>query len=89
MSDETQEFTVKFRPVQRQTLALLLAAHEVEGDPVDTFSRLLSACFVSAAIIEITPEKICEYATAMMPMARRAVLERRDIFGGLNDEAEN
>ncbi|OEI83702.1 hypothetical protein GRI33_06170 [Brucella sp. BO3] len=89
MSEGDQEFTIKFRPIERETLSLLLSVHEAEGDPIETFNRLLSACFVSAAMIEITPEQICEYATLMMPMARRAILERRDIFGGRSDEAES
>lgn len=81
MSEETGEFTVKFRPTDRRTLTVMAEVHQAEGDAFETFSRLLSACFVSAAIIQITPQQMCEYATLMMPMARRAVLERRDIFG--------
>lgn len=81
MSDESGEFTVKFRPIEPETLSLLLMVHEAEGEAFETFNRLMSAFFVSAAIIQVTPEQIAGFAKLMVPMARRAVLERPDIFG--------
>lgn len=81
MSEEAQEFTVKFRPIEPVTLSLLLMVHEAEGEAFETFNRLMSAFFVSAAIIQVTPEQIADFAKLMVPMAQRAVLERPDIFG--------
>lgn len=77
------EFTVKFQPIHKKTLALLIAAYEGEGeDPYKTYSRLLSAFLMSAAMIELTADQIHEQATLMLPTATRALNERRDIFGG-------
>jgi len=87
MSDEAEKFTAKFRPIEPETLSLLLLVHEAEGDAFDAFNRLMSAFFVSAAIMQITPQQICNCANLMMPVALRAVQERRDIFGGRQNEA--
>lgn len=81
MSEGDQEFTIKFRPIERETLSLLLMVHEAEGGAFETFNRLMSAFFVSAAIIQVAPEQIADFAKLMAPMAQRAVLERPDIFG--------
>lgn len=75
--------TFKFRPLERQTLELLVNTHQQEGDPVDTYSRLMSAAMVAAAILDLSPKDVAEHARIFSTEAQRAVQDRRDIFGGV------
>ncbi len=74
--------TVKFRPIERQTLDLLMQAHKTAGgDAVATYSVLISAAMVAGAILGLTPQQAGHQAPELMHMARAAVRERPDIFG--------
>lgn len=74
--------TIKFRPIERETLALLSSVHEAEGnDPTATYGRLLSAAMVAGAILGLSPEQVAQQAQAFAEGAQRAVSERPDIFG--------
>jgi len=76
--------TIKFRPLEWETLALLHSVNNAEnGDPVATFSRLLSAALISAAILGITREQMMQQCEACIELAIKAVAERTDIFGGM------
>lgn len=74
--------TIKFRPIERETLRILFSVHEAEArDPTETYSRLLSAAMVAGAILGLAPEQIAQQAQAFAEGAQRAVSERPDIFG--------
>jgi len=74
--------TIKFRPIERQTLDLLMQAHKAAGgDAVATYSVLISAAMVSGAILGVTPQQAGHQAPELMRLARAAVAERPDIFG--------
>lgn len=45
MNDNDYAFSVKFRPIERETLSLLADVHDAEGNPYETFNRLMSAFF--------------------------------------------
>jgi len=74
--------TVKFRPIERQTLDLLMQANKTaDGDPAATYSILISAAMVAGAILGVTPQQAGHHAPDMLRHARAAVNERTDIFG--------
>jgi hypothetical protein len=74
--------TIKFRPIDERTLALLLHVNEEESsDAVATFSRLMSAAMIAGALIGLTKEQIVDLAETLSEYAALAVAERRDIFG--------
>ncbi len=78
---------IKFRPIERATLELLLTAHKAEGaDPVAAYGRLMSSAMVAGAIIGLTPQQIAQQAEAFAEQAQRAIVERGDIFGSFREE---
>jgi len=76
---------IKFRPLERQTLELMHQVHQMNSsDAVATYSRLMSAAMLSAAILGLTQEQITQQVEIFAEQAIRAVSERKDIFGGRN-----
>jgi hypothetical protein len=76
-----QTATIKFRPLEKETLELLLqvnCAHD--HDPVATYGRLISAASVAAAIIGLRPELVAQQVEAFVGAASEAVRDRPDIF---------
>lgn len=77
--------TIKFRPLERETLQLLLHASETNGnDPLATYGRLVSATMVAAALIGLTPAQVAQQAEAFAEQAVKAVADRPEIFGGMH-----
>lgn len=82
--DSLKKGAVRFRPIEESTLRVLVQVRKAEGsDPVATYSRLMSAAMVAAAIIGVTPRQVGHHSPEMLRLARRAVRERPDIFGAL------
>lgn len=73
--------TIRFHPIEPETLRLLTETWDELGDPVDCYSRLISAAMVAAAILGLEPEKVSGQAEGYARQAARAVAERTEIFG--------
>ncbi len=74
--------TIKFRPTERATLAVLGSTHEGEGrDPVATYSRLLSATALAGAMLGLRPEGIASHFLEVAETATEVVKAHPDIFG--------
>lgn len=78
----TQTATIRFRPLEKETLELLLHANCTNGhDPIATYGRLISAASVAAAIIGLRPELVADQVQSFVTAATEAVHDRPDIFG--------
>lgn len=76
------EIKINFRPLEPQTLRLVLGVHKVEGeDPVNTYSRLISAALVAGAMLGLTAEDVAKQTEQFYAAALRAVEGRPQIFG--------
>lgn len=74
--------TIKFRPLEKETLALLVQVNcDNAHDPIATYGRLISAASVAAAIIGLRPELVADQITSFVTAASDAVRDRPDIFG--------
>lgn len=87
MAEETETVHVRFMPLQRATMELMLAVNEKEPDPVDSMNRLLSAALMSAAVLNLECDSLIDYVRIAYPNAILAVKERPDIFGGSDADA--
>lgn len=77
-----QTATIKFRPLERETLELLMQVNaSQEGDPIATYGRLMSAASLAAAIIGLRADQVTQQVEAFLEQATKAVQERPDIFG--------
>ena len=76
------EHVVKFRPLQDDTLRLLMGVYLAENeDPVATYSRLISATVMAGAMFEMMPEQMVDHVTRFMPNAHMVIKEHPEMFG--------
>jgi len=76
------EHPIHFRPLHDETLGLLaLVYSHANGDPVATYSRLISAAVMAGALIEMMPEQMAGQVKLFMPGAHMAIKENPEIFG--------
>lgn len=74
--------TVRFRPLRRETLKLLADVYTASGDdPIEAYSRLVSAAAVAGAILGHDPEDASELFEQAVKAAMQAIIHRPDIFG--------
>lgn len=80
------EYTVTFRPMQDDTLKLLLHVYLLEGkNPVKAYSRLVSAAVMAGAMMDMMPEQMAEHVTKFMPNAHMVIKEHPEIFGKMRE----
>lgn len=74
--------TVRFRPLRRETLQLLVDVYAASGnDPTEAYNRLVSAAAVAGAMLDHDPENASELFEQAVKAAMRAIVLHPDIFG--------